>query len=115
MQQCRIWGRGTGNAGEWETLTQGTQGKKRKICRSIPAASFSPVFALRVAGLKSVNKSCTWGPSVAWFNFGANLCSVIYARNFAGEGWGVHGDDHTPWRVIAELYSASKQHRRTAF
>jgi len=28
MLQCRIWGRGTGNAGEWEALTQGTQGEK---------------------------------------------------------------------------------------
>jgi hypothetical protein len=29
MLQCQIWGRGTGNAGEWEALTQGTQrGKK---------------------------------------------------------------------------------------
>ena len=34
---------------EWEALTQGTQGKKRNICRSLPTASFSPVFALRVA------------------------------------------------------------------
>ena len=25
--QGRIWGRGTGNAGKWEALTQGTQGK----------------------------------------------------------------------------------------
>ena len=50
MLQCQIWGRGTGNAGEWEALTQGTQKKKRKICRSIPAASFSPVFALSIEG-----------------------------------------------------------------
>jgi len=28
MLQCQIWGRGTGNAGEWKALTQGTQGKK---------------------------------------------------------------------------------------
>ena len=28
MLQGRIWGRGTGKAGEWEVLTQGTQGKK---------------------------------------------------------------------------------------
>jgi len=28
MQLCRIWAGGTGNAGEWEALTQGTQGKK---------------------------------------------------------------------------------------
>ena len=28
MLQGRIWGKGTGKAGEWEALTQGTQGKK---------------------------------------------------------------------------------------
>jgi hypothetical protein len=50
MLQGRIWDRGTGKAGEWEELIQGTQGEKTKICRPIPAASFSPVFALRVAG-----------------------------------------------------------------
>ena len=49
MLQCRIWGRGIGNAGEWEALTQGTQGKKREICRSLPTANSSPVFALSVA------------------------------------------------------------------
>ena len=28
MLQCRIWDRGIGKAGEWEALTQGTQGEK---------------------------------------------------------------------------------------
>ena len=28
MLQCQIWGRGTGNAGEWKALTQGTKWKK---------------------------------------------------------------------------------------
>jgi len=51
MLQRRIWIRGTGNAGEWEALTQKTQTKKKKTCHSIPAMSFSSVFALRVAGL----------------------------------------------------------------
>ena len=49
MLQGRIRGRGTGIAGEWKALTQGAQGKKTKICRSIPAASFLPVFPLSVA------------------------------------------------------------------
>jgi len=98
MLQCRNWGRGTKNAGEWEALTQGkghthkghkghththtqgkgrthtregththtregrrthkgrdkhTRGKDKIICCSIPAASYSPVFALRVAGLNT--------------------------------------------------------------
>jgi len=43
-------GQGYWNAGEWKALTQGTQGIKTKICRSIFAASFSPVFPLSVAG-----------------------------------------------------------------
>jgi hypothetical protein len=49
MLQGRIWGRGTGKAGEWEVLTQGTQGEKAEKAFSIPAASSSPVFALRFA------------------------------------------------------------------
>jgi hypothetical protein len=51
MLQGRIRCRGTGKASEWEALTQGTQGKKTKICRSTPAATFTPVFVTRVAGL----------------------------------------------------------------
>ena len=31
MLQCQIWGRGTGNAGEWKALTQGTNGKKKNL------------------------------------------------------------------------------------
>ena len=44
MLQGLIWVRGTGKAGEWEALTQGTQGKKTNFCHSKPAASISPVF-----------------------------------------------------------------------
>jgi hypothetical protein len=40
------------------THTRDTGVKDRKICRSMPAVSFSPVFALRVAGLNiAYNKS----------------------------------------------------------
>jgi len=62
MLQYRIWGRGTGNAAEWQALTQGTQGKQtEKIRRSVPAASLSPVFALRVADQnKKDNKIKMW-------------------------------------------------------
>jgi hypothetical protein len=28
MQLCRVWGRCTGNVGEWEALTQGAQAEK---------------------------------------------------------------------------------------
>jgi hypothetical protein len=69
MLQCQIWGRGTGNAGEWKALTQGTQGKRGKICRSIPAASFGPVFALRVAAKLYDFDKIKWGQSVAWLVF----------------------------------------------
>jgi len=30
MLQDRVWGRGTGTAGEWKALTQGARGKKEK-------------------------------------------------------------------------------------
>jgi hypothetical protein len=50
MLQRQIWGRGTGNAGEWKALLQGTGEKDRNVCRSISASSFSPFFALSVAG-----------------------------------------------------------------
>jgi len=50
MLQCRIRGRGTGIAGEWEALTQGT-GEGGEICHSTLAASFSPLCVTRVAGL----------------------------------------------------------------
>jgi hypothetical protein len=40
--------------GYWERRRVGgthrDTGEKEKICRSLPTASFSPVFALRVAG-----------------------------------------------------------------
>jgi len=52
MLQCRIWGKGAGIAGEWRHSHKGHRGK-RQICCSITAANFSPVFALRVAGLNT--------------------------------------------------------------
>jgi hypothetical protein len=46
MLQGQIWGRGTGKAGEWEALTQGTQGEKTKFCRSTSAPTvFAPIVA----------------------------------------------------------------------
>ena len=47
MLQCRIWGRGIGNAGEWKVPTQWTKGKQTG--KSV-TASFSQVFPLSVAG-----------------------------------------------------------------
>ena len=44
-----IWGRGTGNAGEWKALIRGKGEKDGKPCRFIPASSFIPVFPLSIA------------------------------------------------------------------
>jgi hypothetical protein len=54
--------------GYWEcrrmggTHTRDTGEKGRKSCRSKPAASFSPVFALRVAGLNINYSKFYMGP-----------------------------------------------------
>ena len=45
-------------------------GKKRKICRSIPASSFLPVFALSVVGNLYEFDKIKWSQSVAWLDFG---------------------------------------------
>jgi len=52
MLQGRIWGRGTGKAGEWEALKRGTQGKKTENSVAphllrLPAR----FFVIRVVGL----------------------------------------------------------------
>jgi hypothetical protein len=52
MLQCRI--RGTGNAGEWEALTQATKGIKAEIYVAPYLLQVSAQFvALRVAGLNT--------------------------------------------------------------
>jgi hypothetical protein len=51
-------------------------GKKTKICRSVPAASFSLVFVTRAAGHTKKMIKFKRGQSVAWLNYGAKLCSV---------------------------------------
>jgi hypothetical protein len=51
MQQCRDLGRGTGNAGKWEALTQGTQGEKTENPVTPYLLQISArFFALRGAG-----------------------------------------------------------------
>jgi hypothetical protein len=73
MLQCQIWSRGTGSAGEWEALTQGTKGKQT-ILSLYTCFELIPFFALSVAGLNIDidNINSQWGQSVAWLNFGAN-------------------------------------------
>ena len=83
MLQFQIWGRGTGNAGEWKALTQGTQGKKTKNCRSIPAASSSPVFALSVAATNMTPTKFKWGQSVAWLISGIIFSTLHRGAAFA--------------------------------
>jgi len=69
MLQCRIWDRGTGNAGEWEALTQGTQGKKRKICSSYLLRASALFLLSELRGQIQVNNKCKRGQSVAWVDF----------------------------------------------
>jgi len=52
MLQGRIWDMGTGNAGEWEALTQGTQGKKQKNLSLHTCCEFQPGFCSQSCGVK---------------------------------------------------------------
>jgi len=51
MLQGRIRGRGTGKAGEWEALTQGTQGKKRNLSIHT-CCEFLPGFCSQICGAR---------------------------------------------------------------
>jgi len=44
MLHGRIWGRGTEKVGEWEALTQGTQGKKAEKLSLHTCCEFQPSF-----------------------------------------------------------------------
>jgi hypothetical protein len=75
-------GQGTGNAGVWEALTQGTQGKKADKSAAPYLLRVSAQFLLLELRSKILIKlKFKWGQSVAWLKFGANLCSVT-CRNF---------------------------------
>jgi len=52
------------------TQTRDAGEKDRKICRSLPTASFSLVFVLRVAAKIYEFDKFKWGQSVAWLVFG---------------------------------------------
>ena len=53
MLQCRIWGRGTGNACEWEALTQqGTQGEKTENLSLRTCCEFQPGYCYYSCGVK---------------------------------------------------------------
>ena len=71
IKQCQIWGRGTGNAGEWKVLTQGTKGKKTEESVApylLRASSRFFLSALRPNYMTSTHFK--WGQSVAWLIFG---------------------------------------------
>jgi len=55
MLQGRIWGRGTGKAGEWKALTQGTQGKN----------TGKPIIPYLLRVLARFILKITWGQLVA--------------------------------------------------
>ena len=67
--------------GYWEsrqvggTHTRDTGEKGRKVCRSIPAASFSLVSALRVAGLNVAKYKIEIGPIGGLVEFWYKFCS----------------------------------------
>jgi hypothetical protein len=90
MQQCRIGGRGTGNASVWEAH-KGQRGEKRKICRSLPDLS-SSLYLLselrtktkNIINANEANQCCsefgelfrTWTYIILW---SANLMARISA------------------------------------
>ena len=76
MLQGRIWVRGTGKAGEWEALTQGAQGEKTCKFSAPYLLRVFPPFCAQSCGQILTKLKFKWSQSVAWLNFGANLCSV---------------------------------------
>ena len=83
------WGRGTGNACEWEALTQGTQGEKTEICCFMPVVSFSLVLVSGVQSCAPLFKfiiKFRWGQLTAWLDFAEKSC-------LTRDGGEVHGDD----------------------
>jgi hypothetical protein len=81
MLQCRIWGRGTGNAGEWEALTHRTQGKTTKSVASY-LRQISARFLLHSCGVKySLIYNCKG--FMAWLGF-IKIVWPLPCNNF---GW----------------------------
>ena len=68
MLQCQIWGRGTGNAGEWKALTQGTGEKEKNLLRRVSAQ----FFLSALPGIYARQIKFEWGQTMAcvkavWF------------------------------------------------
>ena len=93
MLQCRIQGRGTGNACEWEALTQGTQnlrGKRQNfvafvvclLCCSTSAAISARIMCLELRGEVHFNTKLKWSHVVAWLKFGKMSLSMTYTFFF---------------------------------
>ena len=62
MLQGRIWGRGTGKAGEWKALTQGTQGKRQKKLFFHTCCEFQLGFCSQSCGIKDYYIKNSMGP-----------------------------------------------------
>jgi len=72
MLQCQIWGRGTGNAGEWETLTQGTlQGKKTNVASYLLQVSARLLLSELQTKTKIILqfKRANWWPGRTWLKY----------------------------------------------
>ena len=82
MLQRRIWGRGTGNAGEWEAITRGTQGKRLKN-RSLQTCSCCVSNA--TLGLQSL-QSLQIKPSVKTCDCWAVSNATLKSHNGEGKG-----------------------------
>ena len=61
MLQCQIWGRGTGNAGEWKALTQGTGEKEKNLLRRVSAQ----FFLSALPGIYMRQIKVEWGQTMA--------------------------------------------------
>ena len=102
------WGRGTGNACEWEALTQGTQGEKTEICCFMPVVSFSLVLVSGVQSCAPLFKfiiKFRWGQLTAWLDFAEKSC-------LTRDGGEVHGDDQL-CAARPRIYTHALTHTRT--
>jgi hypothetical protein len=95
MLQCQIWGRGTENAGEWETH-KGHRGKIWKFVAPYPLRVLA--WFLLPESWNNIKNTIKfrWGQSIACLSFGANLCSVTC---MAGASFGPISHPHFYTRV----------------
>jgi hypothetical protein len=68
MLQCRIWGRGTWNAGEWEALSDTGEKEKSVVPYLLQVSVRFLLSELRPSYMTWTKFK--WGQSVAWLIFG---------------------------------------------